>query len=313
MGSFMAIKMGLYSITYLGCWYKDRALGWDEVLYRAKKFGYDGVEFDAKRPHANPMDWTPDIRRKVVNLAGELGLELPALASNNNFASPVPEQREAEILMVSEQIKLARDLGCRYLRIFGAWPGITFRDGWAHYDESFKNADILWNGVPRGIREGYIKDCLTEVVKIAEDNNVILMLQNHPPVLRGWRDVYGLVKLINSPNLKICFDCPHNEDNEENIKRAFEVIGNLDVHFHFNGEFERARNGEIIMRPTMFGEPIQNYPTMVRELKKINFDGYICWEFCHNVLDKNGDPGRLADVDEQTTLALEYMKKLILQ
>ena len=305
------MKVGLYSITYLGCWYKDRPLTWQEVLQRAKNFGYDGVEFDAKRPHANPMDWTKDIRKAVRDRAGELGLELPALAGNNNFSSPVPEEREAQLLMAKEQIILAADLGCKILRIFGAWPGITFRDGWAHYDESFGESGRAWPGVPRSIRWNYMNECITELAKIAEDHGVIIALQNHPPLIRNWRDAHDMVMSINSPNLKLCFDIPHNEDTKENVTTAINTIGNLDVHFHYNGEFKRLPDGKIIGIPTVFGEPIQNYPHLVNELARIGFDGYLCWEFCHNVTDVKGNPGTLKEVDEQTVLALEYMRGLV--
>lgn len=62
----MSIKVCLYSITYLGVWYRGGSLTWKEVLRRAKDFGFDGVEFDAKRPHANPMDWDERTRREIV-------------------------------------------------------------------------------------------------------------------------------------------------------------------------------------------------------------------------------------------------------
>jgi len=305
------MKVGLYSITYLGCWYKDRPLTWRETLQRAKDFGYDGVEFDAKRPHANPMDWNQDIRKAVVDRAGELGLELPVLAANNNFSNPVPEDREAQLLMVREQIKLAADLGCRILRIFGAWPGITFRDGWAHYDESFGESNRAWPGIPRAIRWNHIKECIVEVSKIAEDHGIILALQNHPPLIRNWRDVYDMIQSVDSPNLKICFDIPHNEDTKENVTKAIDTIGHLDVHFHYNGEFKRLPDGKIVGLPTVFGEPIQNYPHLVNELTRIGYSGYLCWEYCHQVLDGKGNPGTLKEVDEQTRLALEYMRGLV--
>jgi len=311
VSSTKGMKVGLYSITYLGCWYKDRPLTWQEVLQRAKNFGYDGVEFDAKRPHANPMDWDQNTRKAVKERAGELGLTLPALASNNNFSSPVPEQREAELLMVKEQIKLAADLGCPLLRVFGAWNGITFRDGWATYDEAGKNGSAIWPGVPRMIRVDHIKECLIEATKIASDYGVTLFLQNHAPIIRDWHDVYDIVTSINSPNLKICFDIPHSEDDKANITEALNTIGKLDVHFHFNGEFNRLPNGKIVGRPTIFGQPIQNYPHLVNELARIGFEGYLCWEFCHNVPDAKGNPGTLKDVDEQTILALEYIRGLI--
>lgn len=307
----MTMKVGLYSITYLGCWYKDRPLTWQEVLQRAKDFGYDGVEFDGKRPHANPMDWNADTRKAVVDRAGELGIELPILAANNSFASPIPERREAELLMVREQIKLAADLGCKMLRIFGAWRGITFRDGWATYDEAMAAWEIEWPGFPRAIRLGYLKDCISEAAKIAEDHGIVLALQNHPPLLRDWRDVYEMVTAIDSPNLKICFDVPHNEDDKDNITECINTIGHLDVHFHYNGEFKRLPDGKIVGIPTVFGTPIQNYPHLVNELARIGFDGYLCWEFCHQVTDAKGNPGTLKEVDEQTVLALEYMRGLV--
>ena len=50
------MKIGLYSITYLGVWYRGRALTLEELIDRARRFGYDGVEIDGKRPHGNPVD-----------------------------------------------------------------------------------------------------------------------------------------------------------------------------------------------------------------------------------------------------------------
>jgi len=305
------MKVGLYSITYLGCWYKDRPLTWQEVLQRAKDFGFDGVEFDAKRPHANPMDWNQDTRKAVVNRAGELGLELPALAANNNFASPCPEDREAQLLMVKEQIKLAADLGCKVLRVFAAWPGITFRDGWANYDEPRKEWNNGWQGVPTLVRWNHMRDCMAEAAKIAGDHGVVLALQNHAPLVSTWRDCYKVIKAVDSPHLKICFDLPPIEDNVENITTAINTIGNIDVLFHYNGEFERLPNGKLHVIPS-FGYPsIFNYGHLINELARIGYNGYLNWEFCHNAIEKDGKPGTLKMVDEQTKLALEYMRGLV--
>ena len=51
------VKVGLYSITYLGVWYRGSALTLEQVIDRAKHYGYEGVEIDGKRPHGNPLDW----------------------------------------------------------------------------------------------------------------------------------------------------------------------------------------------------------------------------------------------------------------
>ncbi|MBI3697300.1 MAG: sugar phosphate isomerase/epimerase, partial [Acidobacteria bacterium] len=47
------MKIGLYSITYLGVWYRGPALTLEQLIDRARKYGYDGVEIDGKRPHGN--------------------------------------------------------------------------------------------------------------------------------------------------------------------------------------------------------------------------------------------------------------------
>jgi len=51
------MKLGLYSITYLGLWYRGEALPLPVLISRAKQYGYDGIEIDGKRPHGNPLDW----------------------------------------------------------------------------------------------------------------------------------------------------------------------------------------------------------------------------------------------------------------
>ena len=50
------MKLGLYTITYLGLWYKGPALTIEEAILRARRYGYDGIEIDGKRPHGNPLD-----------------------------------------------------------------------------------------------------------------------------------------------------------------------------------------------------------------------------------------------------------------
>ena len=61
------MKVGLYSITYLGVWYDGQALTVEEVFDRAKKYDFTGVEIDGKRPHGHPLDWDARGGRKSVS------------------------------------------------------------------------------------------------------------------------------------------------------------------------------------------------------------------------------------------------------
>lgn len=68
------MKIGLYAITFLGCWYRGRGLTIEEMIQRAKQYGCEGLEMEGKRPHGNPLDW-PTGRCKQVRALAEDGGE----------------------------------------------------------------------------------------------------------------------------------------------------------------------------------------------------------------------------------------------
>src|ERR1700722_6599248 len=112
------VKIGLYSITYGGVWYRGDALTVEQVIGRAKKFGYQGVEIDGKRPHGNPLDMPQARCRELRKLAGDQGIEIYAVAANNDFSSPIPEHRESQLVYVRSLIEMCRCVGTPALRIF---------------------------------------------------------------------------------------------------------------------------------------------------------------------------------------------------
>jgi hypothetical protein len=133
------LKIGLYSITYMGVWYRGDALTIEQVIDRAKRYGYQGVELDGKRPHADPLDMPKYRCRDLRRYAQEQGIELYAVAANNDFSSPMPEHREAQLLYLRELIRITADLEIKLLQVFLAWPGVTtMPEGGARYDISFK-------------------------------------------------------------------------------------------------------------------------------------------------------------------------------
>jgi hypothetical protein len=118
-GKSASIKLGLYSISYGGIWYKGEALSFDELCKRAKEFGFDGVELDNKRPMGNPMDLDQRKRDGIRNSTARYGLEIPCVAANNDFSSPIPEHRDCQLLMVRETLRQ------------GPWPGLSAFCCWA--------------------------------------------------------------------------------------------------------------------------------------------------------------------------------------
>ena len=140
------MKIGLYSIAYLGCWYRGEALTLPEVIRTAKEFGYDGVEIDGKRPHGNPLDWPKARCQELQRLASGEGIEIHGVAANNDFSNPVPEVREAQICFVRELIRMTaaknelskrRDLPNRLFHAISTHPVMSAEENCVYETISF--------------------------------------------------------------------------------------------------------------------------------------------------------------------------------
>lgn len=308
----MMMKVGLYTISFAGVWYDGPALPLDAILRRTKEMGFDGVEIGARRPHANPMDLDEKARAFIREQAAEAGVEIPAVASYNNFASPVLEQRENELLMVREQIKLAHDLGAPVLRVFAAWRGITLRDGHGTYEMTRRYWEQGYPDVTSLERWSWVRECLREAADLAGEMGVTLALQNHEPVISRYSDMLAFVREVDSPALKACLDCPLLvRQDDEYVMSAVRATGDLQVHSHFGGEFEEE-NGEAVQRRIRhMNRALINYPAFVKALEEIGYDGYLCYEFCHPCLGPNHELLGLDEVTRQVDLAGRYMRTLV--
>lgn len=311
------MKLALYSISYAGLWYKGDPLSMEEFINRAAEFGFDGIEIDGKRPHGFPLDLDAERRKEIRKMAETKGLEICAVAGNNNFVSPFQEQRENELLMLAEQIKLASDLGAPFVRVFLAWKGVTIIDGIANYNIPVKyDIDHMSPDATNLQRWRLAKEALREGVRIAEKYGVTMVLQNHGPLLRNYKDMLQTVKEIGSEYLKCCLDCPCEAiQDDDYIRQAVRDVGVLLAYSHYSGEFEK-RKGKVeqtlIRGYDEFGLiGLINYPVFIKALKEIGYDGYLSYEFCHSPLDENREVAGIERVDEMVQYAKEYMSNLI--
>jgi len=298
------MKVGLYSITFLGIWYRGEALSLEEMIKRAKNYGYEGIEIDGKRPHGNPLDWPTKRCKELHSVSDGEGIEIHGVAANNDFSSPTPEFRECQIAYVKELIRMTSDLGARTLRMFLAWPGVTkhpqlakytiAKDIWKFTHETF-TAEQIWTWCREGI---------AECSRYAEDAGVVLALQNHAPVIRDYRDVLRMVKEVNSTSLKVSLDAPIMADKSpENIQRAAKAVGNLQVLSHFGGEYDRDKNGKI--------KGAKFYTPFIRAMHEIGYSGYLSYELCHPLPKVRGRTVGIEYAEKNARLAAEFMRGLI--
>jgi sugar phosphate isomerase/epimerase len=298
------MKVGLYSITFLGIWYRGEALSLEEMIKRAKRYGYEGIEIDGKRPHGNPLDWPAKRCRELRSVSDGEGIEIYGVAANNDFSSPIPEYRECQVAYVKELIRMTSDLGAKTLRMFLAWPGVTKHPQLAQYTI----AKDIWKYTHQKFTEEQIwawcREGMAECARYAEDAGVILALQNHVPVIWSYRDVLRMVKQVNSNSLKVSLDVPIMIDKRpENIIKAAKAVGDLQVLSHFGGEYDRDKNGKI--------KGAKFYTTFIRAMHEIGYSGYLSYELCHPLPKVNGQTVGLEFAEKNAQLAAEFMRGII--
>jgi sugar phosphate isomerase/epimerase len=303
------IKIGLYSITYGGVWYRGDALTTEQVIDRAVKFGYQGVEIDGKRPHGNPLDLPKTRCQELRKRAADQGIQIYAVAANNDFSSPVPEHRESQLVYTRELMRMTADLGAKVLRVFAAWPGVTLRpEGGSRYDI----AQTVWKAEHHDFSAEqtwvWCRQSLEEAARLAGDFGVVLALQNHPPVIdKGYVDSLRMVKEVASPHLKMCFDArlEHTLD-EAAVRKALNEIGAFQTLWHYGGEYDRGADGI-----TLKGD--EKALAEMLGLLDIGYKGYAGFELCHPLPVVNGQTVGLDFVDKNAQLAAEYMRGILVE
>jgi sugar phosphate isomerase/epimerase len=308
------MKIGLYSVTYLGLWYRGPALTLEDVIARARQFGYDGIEIDGKRPHGNPADMPASRCDELRHRAHDAGLEIYAVAANNDFSSPIPEHRESQLLYVRELIRMTADLGAPALRMFAAWPGVTLLDGTARY----LKARQIWRETqlesPPEETWDRCRSGLIEAARWAGDRGVTLALQNHPPVTNTPDDMLRMIHEVASPHLQACLDAPlAARQGIASMLYTARAVRGLQVLSHFGGEYERRPDGSVlgnVRHPDDTLTPENYYAEFAQGMREIGYEGFTGYELCHPLPQIDGQTVGIEFADLNAQLAAEYMRAI---
>jgi len=306
------MKVGLYSITFLGVWYRGRALTLEELIDRAREYGYDGIEIDGKRPHGNPLDLPPERCRALRRRADAAGVDIYAVAANNDFSSPIPEHRESQLAYVRDLIRMSADLGAPTLRMFAAWPGVTLSPSGGRYDIA-RRVWATTHEEPTDDRPwDRCRDGFAECVRWAQEAGVTLALQNHPPIINTYHDMLRMIAEVGSPALQACLDAPlAQKQGVADLRQAVHDVGPRQVLSHFGGEYDEDADGRVrgsVRLPNGQLGPESFYEPFVSGLLETRYEGYIGYELCHPLPRVNGDTVGLEFAEKNARLAAKYMR-----
>jgi sugar phosphate isomerase/epimerase len=305
------LRLAIKGVTYTGIWYNGPALSIPAIIDRAKKFGYEGIEIDAKRPQAFPLDVSRKDREAIRRKLDETGVQLAAVSAYNNFIEPLREYQEMNLALVRQQIDLTRDLGAKVLRVFAAWAMIAdAKDGFGSMELTKKWLSERLAHLSRDQRRELAVRALKELAPYAADAGVTLAVQNHPPGVDGYKDVIAIIDGVDSPAVKACIDLQNLQPTDD-VREAVLAAGSRQVHVHVNGEFRRNANGRL---ECYYANA--DFTTYVKALLEINYPGFVSFEFCHRCLQRDAQGNKLSDqlagierIDEQVQLARDFLEQ----
>jgi sugar phosphate isomerase/epimerase len=293
------MKTCLHTVSYAGTW-GQACFALEETLDRAAALGFDGVMLMARRPHASVLDMTPSRVRAVAAQLQHLGLACACIAGYNDFTAgasrPDIPLREMQVDHITSLCRLARDLGCRVVRVFTG------------YETPDLPAPRSWD---------LCVTALQECADRAADFGVTLGVQNHHDVAAGWQALSELLAQIGRPNCRACFDAWAPALHGQDIVAAARAMAALTVHtttadyvrlprYRYEAQLVNYRPEPDQVLAVPFGEGFINYSGFLAALSEAGYDGYVGYEMC-SPLRGGGSPDNL---DRCARAFLEAVKPL---
>ena len=188
------MKIGLYSITYLGLWYRGEALTLPQMISRAKE-----VRLRRNRDRRQAP------ARQPARLAGG-PLPRAAVRRRRRRHRHLRRRRQQRLQQPGARGPRGPDLlharadphdrrpRCANLRVFLAWWGVTRHPQLATYDIAEGYWPIVHEKFSTEEIWGWCREALIECARYAGDAGVTLALQNHKPLIKDHHDILRMVQ-----------------------------------------------------------------------------------------------------------------------
>jgi sugar phosphate isomerase/epimerase len=251
----------------------------EEAVEAAARLGFDGVDIRAREDGHVYVDAPSERRRRLVELAESLGIEIASVYSyiGSELVSPDPGERRRGLELLSAHFDLAVDLGGEYVRIFAGTRERT--------EENFR----------------WLVESLKLACREAEDRGVKMGVETHGELAYSGATCRRLLEEVGSSALSIVYDVagvyregldPLSELKSLNVR---DVIA---VQFH---DFKREGGA---WKPTLLGGGEVPHKPVVDYLVGVGYSGFAVCEY-----EKWWHP-ELPDPMEALPKELSYVKDL---
>ena len=251
------IKLSISSYSY---WhFKGDKFPIEKVIDEAARNGVEGIDILHRQMEGEDNAYLQKLKRHAfVN-----GIAFTCLSIHQSFVSPDKEFLRKEIEHTKNCIRLAAKMGIPALRLnSGRWGTIK------SFDELMKNRGV------EPILPGYTEDdgfkwCIDSIqqcLPTAEENGVLLALENHWGLCSTPEGQLRIKKAIESPWLGIMMDTGNF------LEEPYSKLEMLAPHTNFVQAKTYYGGGEWYSLDL-------NYPRIFNLLNKVNYRGYVSLEF----------------------------------
>ncbi len=239
----------------------------------ASTLDIEGLEFYAGFLDLRDPTYWPVIRR----ITEDHGLSIPMMCCSPDFTSADPVQRAKQVDLEKRWVDMSAALGARFCRVLSGQrrPEVSREDG-LHY----------------------ASECIKACIPHAAASGVTLIIENHYkdnywqyPEFAQRMDLFcDLIDRIHSPHFGVNYD-PSNtilagEDPLELLRRVKHRVVTMHASDRYlaEGSIEDLRKEEDSvgyanrLRHGEIGKGLNDYDAIFRELKSVEFDGWISIE-----------------------------------
>lgn len=251
------IKLSISSYSY---WhFKKEKFPIEKVIDEAAKIGVEGIDILHRQMEGEDNAYLQKLKRHAfVN-----GIAFTCLSIHQSFVSPDKEFQKKEIEHTKKCIELAARMGIPCLRLnSGRWNTIK------SFDELMKNRGVE-PILPGYTEEDGFKWCIDSIqqcLPTAEQNGVLLALENHWGLCSTPEGMLRIKNAITSPWLSLLMDTGNFLENPYD---KLEMI---------------APSTSFVQAKTYYGggewySLDLDYKRIINILKKVNYQGYLSLEF----------------------------------
>ncbi len=317
------MRLSLDTVGYGGYFTAPgESLSLEEAFRRASKFGFDAVCIYAHRPLGFPMDLDKDRRKRLVELAQSLDLEMGAVVCCTNYQESnhvLVYAREKEIMYTCACIDMAKDMGMSIVRVLAAFYGY-FQNPYAGQGYGAPAFESRSRRVSRNEDwlEAWhqVREALKEVSLYAQDRGITLALQTHPEITGNNAETLEMIEEVGVPSLKVGLDLPLFESQDPDfIRKTVYSMKGLMVYSH---SIAIAPSFTVGGAPYSWEEVPPGHPkdpckweVFLKACKEIEYNGLLSQEQCSPIVVKGHKLGDLEEVDSRYQEGLRYLKHLL--